>query len=58
DTVGFAKILKEHGVNPRVMGVEVISDSMVETGLEYAAIKVYNATKKVLDEAWPEISPR
>ncbi|EGP3413802.1 sugar phosphate isomerase/epimerase [Listeria monocytogenes] len=58
DTVGFAKILKEHGVNPRVMGVEVISDSMVATGLEYAALKVYNATKKVLDEAWPEISPR
>ncbi len=52
------KILKEHGVNPRVMGVEVISDSMVATGLEYAALKVYNATKKVLDEAWPEISPR
>ncbi|WP_239257051.1 sugar phosphate isomerase/epimerase family protein [Listeria ilorinensis] len=57
DTVGFAKILRDHGVKPCVMGVEVISDAFVATGLEYAANKVYAATKKVLDEAWPELSP-
>ena len=56
DTVGFVKMIKEHGVNPRVIGVETISDSKVGTGVEAAAKGAFASAKKVLDEAWPEVS--
>lgn len=55
NTVEFMKILKEHGVNPRVIGVEVISDSLVNKGLETAAKTVYDATIDVLNQSWPEL---
>lgn len=58
DTVGFVKMLKNHGVNPRVIGVETISDSKVGTGVQSAAKGAFAAVKKVLDEAWPEVSPK
>ena len=45
DTVGFVKMLKEKGVEPAVMGVEVIS----------AAKANYDATRAVLAQAWPEV---
>lgn len=56
NTVEFARMLKEHGVTPRVISVETISDSLVEKGIPTAAKTVYDAIKKVLDEAWPEVS--
>ena len=34
DTVGFVKMIKEAGVSPRAVGVEVISDAIVAKGLK------------------------
>lgn len=55
DTVGFVKMLKEAGVNPNAVGVEVISDVYLAKGLKYAADYTYENTVKVLKEAWPEM---
>lgn len=55
NTVDFVRMLKEHGVSPRAIGVEVISDRYVGQGLEFAAETVYNSTVSVLEKAWPEL---
>ena len=55
DTVGFVKMLREKGVRPAVMGVEVISDEILSGGVDAAAKANYDATAKVLKEAWPEL---
>jgi sugar phosphate isomerase/epimerase len=57
DTEGFARMLKEHGVVPRVISVETISDALVAKGIQTAADTAFNAVKKVLDAAWPQVSP-
>ena len=49
------KMLKEKGVEPAVMGVEVISDAILATGVEAAAKANYDATRAVLAQAWPEV---
>ena len=54
-TAAFVKMLKEKGVEPKAFGVEVISDAILATGVEAAAIHTFDNTKKVLEEAWPEI---
>lgn len=56
NTVEFTRMLKEHGVKPRVISVETISDSLVAKGVPVAAKTVYKALRRVLDEAWPEVS--
>ena len=43
------------GVEPAVMGVEVISDAILATGVEAAAKANYDATRTVLAQAWPEV---
>lgn len=55
NTVGFVKMLREKGVKPAVMGVEVISDEILSAGVDAAAKANYEATAKVLKEAWPEL---
>ena len=55
DTVGFVKMIKEAGINPKVIGVEVISDGILSKGLKEAAAHTYDNTVKVLQEAWPEM---
>lgn len=54
DTVGFVKMIKDSGIKPRVIGVEVISDNILSKGVEEAAKYTFDATEKVLKEAWPE----
>ena len=54
-TVPFVKMIKEKGIEPKAVGVEVISDANLEKGIEYAAKHTYENTKKVLEEAWPEL---
>lgn len=54
DTKGFVEMIKEAGINPKVIGVEVISDNILEQGLDYASQFTYDNTVKVLSEAWPE----
>ena len=51
----FVKMVKEKGIKPNAIGVEVISDAILAKGLEYAANHTYENTKKVLEEAWPEV---
>ena len=55
DTAGFVKMIKEAGIDPKVVGVEVISDEILSRGLKEAAAHTYDNTVKVLKEAWPEI---
>ena len=54
-TAAFVKMVKEKGIKPNAIGVEVISDAILAKGLEYAANHTYENTKKVLEEAWPEV---
>ena len=37
DTAGFVKMIKDAGVDPKVVGVEVISDAILGKGLKEAA---------------------
>lgn len=55
DTAGFVKMVKEAGVDPKAVGVEVISDEILGRGLKEAAAHTYENTKKVLAETWPEL---
>lgn len=55
DTAGFVKMIKDAGVDPKVIGVEVISDAILAKGVKEAAEETFEGTKKVLSEAWPEM---
>lgn len=55
DTAGFCRMLREAGVNPKAVGVEVISDAILATGVEAAAKHTYDNAVAVLKEAWPEM---
>lgn len=57
DTAGFVKMIKGSGINPKVIGVEVISDSILAKGLEEAAKYNFENTVKVLEQAWEEQLP-
>ena len=48
-------MLREAGVNPKAVGVEVISDAILATGVEAAAKHTYDNAVAVLKEAWPEM---
>ncbi len=55
DTAGFVKMIKEKGVDPKVVGVEVINDEILSTGVANAAKVNFEATQEVLRAAWPEM---
>ena len=55
DTEGFCKMLREKGIKPNAIGVEVISDEYVAKGIDFAAKYTYENAQKVLKEAWPEV---
>ena len=54
-TVPFVKMIREKGIRPNAIGVEVISDANLAKGVEFAAKYTYENTRKVLEEAWPEV---
>lgn len=54
-TAAFVKMIREKGVDPAAVGVEVISDAILAKGIEAAAKHTFDNTKKVLEEAWPEV---
>ncbi|OOM77286.1 xylose isomerase-like TIM barrel [Clostridium puniceum] len=56
-TEGFVRMIKEKGIKPACIGVEVISDAILAKGVAEAAKYTFDNTKKVLDKAWPEVSP-
>ena len=47
DTLGFLRMLAQKGVKPRTIGVEVISDPILQMGVKEAARFVYDATQQV-----------
>lgn len=56
-TEGFVRMIKEKGIKPACIGVEVISDAILAKGVAEAAKHTYDNTIKVLDKAWPEVYP-
>lgn len=57
NTIGFLEMLRNKGVSPKVVGVEVISDEVLAKGVPAAAELNFNATRTVLMQAWPEMLP-
>ena len=55
DTAGFVKMILDKGIDPKVVGVEVISDEVLPHGVAEAAKENYEATAAVLNEVWPEV---
>ena len=55
DTAAFVKMIRDKGVEPKAFGVEVISDAILQEGVDKAAKINYEGTRKVLQEVWPEI---
>ena len=51
----YFRMIREAGVSPLAVGVEVISDAILAKGVEKAAAYTYENTVKVLKEAWPEL---
>ena len=54
DTVGFLRMIREKGIQPKTVGVEVISDAILAKGVEEAAGYVDACMTKVMEAAWPE----
>lgn len=54
-TEAFCRMLKEKGIEPLAVGVEVISDKILSAGVAEAAKYNFENTKKVLENSWPEI---
>lgn len=52
---GFVNMIKKAGVKPKVIGVEVPSDSYLAKGISWTAKYTYQEAKKVLEASWPEI---
>lgn len=55
DTAAFVKMIREKGIEPKAVGVEVISDAILAEGVEKAAKINYDAARKVLEESWSEV---
>ena len=55
DTAGLVKLMRDKGVRPAVMGVEVISDEILSRGVAQAAKENYDAARAVLEQVWPEV---
>ncbi len=54
-TEAFVEMIKNKGIKPAVVGVEVISDAILAQGVREAAAHNFNNTKAVLAKAWPEV---
>ena len=55
DTAGFVEMIKAKGVSPAVVGVEVINDAILATGVPSAAKANFDAVSELLAKTWPEI---
>ena len=55
DTAAFVKMIRDKGVDPKVVGVEVINDEILATGVANAARVNFEATQEVLKAVWPEM---
>ena len=55
NTAGFVKLIRDKGIRPAVVGVEVISDEILSRGVTQAAKDNYEAARAVLEQNWPEV---
>lgn len=58
NTAGFVRLIRDKGVRPAVVGVEVISDEILSRDVAQAAKDNYEAARAVLDQIWPEVLER
>ena len=50
-------LVKEKGIEPKALGVAVISDAILAKGVAEAAKYNFENTVKVLQAGWPEAMP-
>ena len=55
DSAGFVDMIKAKGISPAVVGVEVISDEILATGVAEAAKANFSAVSELLAQTWPEM---
>lgn len=55
DTINFLKTVKNCGVRPDVISVEVMSDFLLANGINESTRINYESTINVIKEAWPEL---
>lgn len=55
DTAGFVEMIKAKGVSPAVIGVEVINDAILATGVPSAAKANFDAVSELLAKTWPDM---
>ena len=55
DSAGFVEMIKAKGISPAVVGVEVISDEILATGVDEAAKANFSAVSELLAQTWPEM---
>ena len=55
DSAGFVEMIKAKGISPAVVGVEVISDEILATGVAEAAKANFSAVSELLAKTWPEM---
>ena len=55
NTAGFVEMIKAKGVSPAVVGVEVINDAILATGVPSAAKANFDAVSELLAKTWPDM---
>ena len=55
NSAGFVEMIKAKGISPAVVGVEVISDEILATGVNEAAKANFSAVSELLAQTWPEM---
>lgn len=55
-TKDFVQMIKDKGVSPKVVGVEVINDEVLSKGVAEAAKLNFETTQNVLKAVWPEVA--
>lgn len=55
NSAGFVEMIKAKGVSPAVVGVEVINDAILATGVPEAAKANFSAVSELLSKTWPEM---
>ena len=55
NSAGFVEMIKAKGISPAVIGVEVISDEILATGVAEAAKANFSAVSELLAQTWPEM---
>lgn len=58
NSAGFVEMIKNKGISPAVVGVEVINDAILASGVASAAKANFDAVSELLSETWPEMLGR